>query len=129
MIKYKKKLEDLKLTDLKKYNSWLLDDSNKFVSVHELENLEQDIPLICLTEFELKDGSKFEGYCFLYEQSGFVILLNEHVKISDWYDLSLTKAKILSSKLSKDIDDVFPIKYRCSVKLFGQEQSGEIHID
>jgi len=99
-------------------------------AVEPFENLETDAPYIALTNYILNNGTAERGYCFIYDHTGFTIFSAEgkSIPISDYSECSAEEAQNVAIALGRTVQDIFPIHYRASVKVYGALVEGDITI-
>lgn len=94
------------------------------------DNLETDEPYIALTDYLLHDGTVARGYCFIYDHTGFTLFSSNgtSILISDYSECSDTEAQNVARALGRAVEDIFPIHYRASFKVFGSLVEGDISV-
>jgi hypothetical protein len=97
-------------------------------SVAPFESLETDEPYIALTNYLLHDGAVARGYCYIYDHTGFTLFSNDGtpISISDYPECSATEALNISKALRRTVEEIFPIHYQATVKVFGSLVEGDI---
>jgi hypothetical protein len=92
-----------------------------------IENLEADRAYLAQVAYELRDGTKANGFCFIYDDSGFFLFdAGKALSVSTYVHCSTEEAKALSAALNRRVDEIFPIRYRGTVKVFGVLREGQI---
>ncbi len=87
------------------------------------------------TDFELHDGTRHVGYCSPTDPSGLdylqpVILVGmEHVELWHEEQPAETAAQVIAMRLGRNLDQVFPILWRCIVPIDGQFVSGQVLVE
>jgi len=100
------------------------------VPVEPLLDLTNEKPYVALTSYTLRDGTKLDGYCFIYDCSGHTIFgaKGESIYVSDYGPCSPEEASRVAKALARSVDAVFPIRFRASVKVFGRFPDGEVGV-
>ena len=79
----------------------------------------------------LADGTAVSGYCFAYDCSGHVLFNTdgEAIYLADYGDsCSPENAARFAERLGRDVEEVFPVRFRVSVTYYGSVQEGEIAV-
>jgi hypothetical protein len=92
--------------------------------------LKGEDPYVALTSYTLRDGTNFQGYCFIYDCSGHVLFgaNGEPVPLSTYAYCSPQEASALARALGRRVENIFPIQFRASVTVHGMVQEGELNV-
>ena len=119
---------ELSEADFNKFSNWLVGRSSaRRATPIDLADLDADLPVVTSTKFTLNDGTTLNGFCFLYEISGFTCFFNNRqVLVAQWEYVEADEAARVGRELDRTVEQVFPIKFECNTKLFGKNRSGDI---
>ena len=126
-----KPLSSLTAMDFELSHVWLA-ELPKFelaTPIGDIANLKSDEPYLALTSYTLHDGTNLSGYCFIYDCTGHVVFDSVGRAISIWTEkmcCSLDEARTAATALDRSIEDVFPVQFQTTVKVFGNLSNGEI---
>lgn len=127
-----KRLTELTASDFAAHRAWLVELPALETArpAEEIANLETDSPVVALTRFVLQDGTKLNGYFFVYDATGFAVFANAGgaVRICDSSECSEAEARAAADRLGKPVEAVFPVKYEATVRVFGRTPNGEIRL-
>ena len=111
---------------------WALEPPKRdfVVPVEPFDDLTNEKPYCALTSYTLRDGTKLDGYCFIYDCSGHTIfgMSGDTIYVCDYGHCSPEAASRVAKALGRTVDDVFPIRFRASVKVFGRFPDGEVGV-
>jgi len=88
-------------------------------------------PYVALTAYVLADGTVVSGYCFAYDCSGHVVFCTdaEPIYLADYCDgCSPEGAARFAKRIGKEVEEIFPIRFKVSVTYYGSVQEGEITV-
>ena len=133
-------LADLTMADLKAHVVWEYQgESDADACVKPTDRLSlgeyEEGTFLAATEFMLADGSSWTGYCSPQDPSGLdytqPVLFVDGQQVPLWLDQGQDKAAIERrwQALGRTLEQVFPVKYKCVIKVDGQEVCGLVHID
>ncbi len=125
-------VSELKQEDFKKRHLWSakLRALNEVAPAKNIQNVEDDEPYIVSIEYILNNGEKYDGYCYIYDETGFHLFDNygRTILISISPCCTGNEAMTLGKALELKVSSIFPIHYTSPVKIFGRELSGSIMI-
>ena len=128
----RKHLEKLNARDFERDPIWLVNLPKLEVatSVPPIDDLASDEPYVALTYYELADGTKFRGYCFVYDCTGHVLFgeSGEPIPFSRAASCSKNETASIAEALARPAASIFPVRYRAAVKVFGRYPEGKIEI-
>jgi hypothetical protein len=125
-----KPMDALTAQDFERHPIWYVDIAKADIATpaQSVENVESDSPYAVSTEYVFRDGKKAQGFCFVYDSSGFKLFPEDgsSMPLSDYSTCSSEEATRLAKRLNRRIETIFPIQYRAAVKVFGSVVAGEI---
>ncbi|HEX4859575.1 MAG TPA: hypothetical protein VFV17_11190 [Usitatibacteraceae bacterium] len=128
----RKRLADLTAEDFARSAIWRADlPELEFASpIARYEDLTEDEPDLALVEYKLKDGTKAKGFCFIYDETGHVVFGpgGKGVPLSTYIACTPEEAAAAAAALNRKIEDVFPVEFRGSVKVFGSYPEGAVAV-
>jgi hypothetical protein len=131
-----KKLIDLTISDLIKFNVWetWIENETEYVKPSSdkevLEN--SNIGHIVLTDFKLKNNKELLGFCAPQDPSGLdyiqPVIFSEKGQVEFWRDggWTIEDKKVAFEKLGVKGLDLFPIHFKTKVKTNNEFYSGTI---
>jgi hypothetical protein len=128
----RKAFDVLGAADFERCPIWLVDlPMLDFATpVEPFDDLTADEPYVALSSYTLRDGTKFSGYCFIYDCSGHVLFGSngQPIRLSTYAHCSPEEALSAAKALDRDVEEVFPIRYRASVKVHGIVPEGVLAV-
>jgi hypothetical protein len=119
--------EDFQLSPI-----WLVDlpKLDFATPVAPFDDLQTEAPYVALTAYTLRDGTTLRGYCFIYDCSGHALFGadGQAIRVCDYGHSSPEEASSIASALGRSVEDVFPIRFQVSVKVYGTLPDGEIGV-
>ena len=132
MTASRKALDHLRARDFEQHPLWLVDlpklDSATPAALSD--DLEGDGPYVALTNYVLQDGTRFRGYCFIYDCTGHVLFDSdgEPIPLSTYASCTSDEASTVASALKRAVERIFPVDFRASVKVLGRLPEGRITV-
>ena len=132
-----KRLVDLTLEDLRASPVWRYEGGSGAEAQVEparrdaLSRSDDEI-FLAATAFELRDGTRHQGFCFPADDSGIDYLqpaiVTDAGHVYFWFDGPADEAMIARQwkALAKEPREIFPVAFRCLVPVDGREVSGRI---
>jgi len=131
-----KRLIDLTLSDLIKFNIWETWIENGIEYVRPSTDIEifedSNIGHIVLTDFTLQNKTKFIGFCSPQDPSGLdylqPVILSDNGHVEFWKDngWTLEDKQVIFNKLRITDKSLFPIRFETKVKCNNNYYSGTI---
>jgi hypothetical protein len=119
-----KPLEELTLEELREKPIWIYDFDKTVrptnLTVHPNPHIDQTTYIV-LTTFELNDGTEMVGYCSPADSSGIdyiqPVIIHDgcHVPLWDEDNGHETKKGIIATRLSRSVNNIYPLKYSSNV--------------
>jgi hypothetical protein len=128
----RKAFDLLRAPDFERSPIWLVELPKRHfaIPVEPFDELESDEPYVALTTYTLHDGTPLRGFCFIYDCSGHVVFgpSGEPIPLCDYGHCSAVEASSVAKALARSVEDVFPLQFRASVKVFGRFPEGEVGV-
>jgi hypothetical protein len=132
-----KLLSELTAADLRQHKVWQyhgVSDLKAQITASSRTSLreEESSVFLAATDFQLHDGTRHVGYCSPTDPSGldylqpFILVGMEHVALWHEEQPAETAAQMIAVRLGRNLDQVFPILWRCIVPVEGQLVSGQV---
>lgn len=127
-----KRVDDLTAQDFEHSRIWRVEVSEaELVTPVQYENLEDDEPDVALTSYVLSDGTKMNGFCTIYDCTGHVVFdaQGQPVPLTEENTCTPEEAAAAAKELGRLVEQVFPVHFQVTVKVFGRYPKGYITME
>lgn len=130
-----KSLASLTNDDLRSYPIWRYEGRNDLDAlVVPASNFDRadEVAYIVRTKFAFRDGSVHWGFCSPTDDSGLdyiqPVIVTSHGHVPIWSDIPVSQVDQVSraAALERLPEDVFPLRYECSVPCGGRVHAGTL---